>query len=350
MPLFGNDQPLETGMQPAGATQDVLLQAFDQRLLPGMFAQELGTGAQVLGQLAACKWCGPAQRALAQTDVPQTQADQQCQRQQRLRKVAQQQAQQVVVFGLQHQGHLAVLRQIPEQPGIVIVADRAGFPQVGVRDNRDQPSAPAYLQQVRGIGAVRPGLGVIFRVFEVKRRIETHVGRGALVFQVQAGQLRPGHLLVCGGRRHQRDGQWRLSVGQLLFLGIDVFGEVLMNLQTVQQQIAAATFLFVPQLFGDEQQVPACFGPVQQLLGLRRRHVFPVIEQQQGLGALTRVGKLGQRINGIHCDREATQKMFGRQPGIGLRLWRGALIDRFLVALELSAQKQRATCQQQQDQ
>ncbi len=187
---------------------------------------------------------------------------------------------------------------------------------------------------------------MIFRVFEVKRRIEAHVGRGALVFQVQAGQLWPGHFLVFGGGRHQRNGQWRLSVGQLLFLGIDVFGEVLVNLQTVQQQIAAAAFLFVPQLFGDEQQVPACLGPVQQFLGLRRRHVFPVIEQQQGLRALTRVGKLSQRVDGIHRDGEATQKMFSRKPGIGLRLWRGALIDRFLVAFKLSAQKQRATCQQ----
>ncbi|MNR59080.1 hypothetical protein D3C85_1802520 [compost metagenome] len=71
-------------------------------------------------------------------DVPEADTDQGNQRYQRLGEIAQQQGQQVVVIGVEQQGHLGIRGQVPEQPGVVVLVDGRGFPQVGVGDHDDR--------------------------------------------------------------------------------------------------------------------------------------------------------------------------------------------------------------------
>ncbi|RMO15785.1 hypothetical protein ALQ47_05248 [Pseudomonas cichorii] len=339
LPLVGHAQSFETGMALAGSAQDVRLQALDQGLMAAAAAYKIGTGAQMLGQLTSASCNRRLQRAFAQPCMPERQAEQQCKCHQRQREVAQQQARQIVMSGFQDHGHRAVLSEIPQQPGVVVAGDGAVFPQIGIRHHRDQPLAVDHLHHVRGIGAVGPGLGMIQRVFQVEGRVEAHVGRFFFVFQIQARQFGPAHRRFAGSGRDQ----WNRRLGQRIvfqsfffaILQLDVPGEVLANLDPVQQQVAAAVLLLIPYLLGDEQQVAAGSGPAQQPFGLGRCHVFATVEQQERLWLLTDVGKLEQVTGGVDRGRTLTQEVFGSQIRIGRNFRRRSLVDDFFIGLKM---------------
>ncbi|MNU68586.1 hypothetical protein D3C71_579550 [compost metagenome] len=213
------------------------------------------------------------------------------------------------MIGVEQQRHAGVRRQIPEQPGVVVLVDHRSFPQVGVGHHDDRTEPVVELHHVRGFATVGPGLGQVFRVFEMERGIEAGVGRRVLVLQVQLGQFRVG-IVVDTGR-------WIL----------EVFAQGLVQLYPVEQQVIALPGLFIPQRLGDKQQAPASAGPVHHLINLSRRHVVAIPQQQQAV--LMRI-QTGQDIEAVGMtDDQAllAQEVFGGQVWIGLRFGGGAVID-----------------------
>ncbi len=110
--------------------------------------------------------------------------------------MAAQLCEQAVVFAAVHQGHRAVLGQIPEQPGMVVLIDVAVLPDPAVGQRGDQPVTVLQLQHVCSACAVGPGVSAVVGIIEVKVGIEGQIGRRAFILQIQLGQLR---MLFGGG-------------------------------------------------------------------------------------------------------------------------------------------------------
>ncbi|MNN68107.1 hypothetical protein D3C81_1837880 [compost metagenome] len=139
------------------------------------------------------------QWAVTHADVPEPKADQREQSDNGLREVAPEQGQQAIVLGVVDQRDVGVGAQIPEQPGVVVLADGLVLPQLGVGDHGDRAQAVGQLHHVRGLGAVGPRLRQILRVVEVEVGVEASVGRCVFVFQIESGQLREAlWFSVCG--------------------------------------------------------------------------------------------------------------------------------------------------------
>ena len=246
---------------------------------------------------------------MAHADVPETQADQGDQGNQRLGEITQQQGPQAVVIGVEQQGHVRVRGQVPEQPGVVVLIDSGVFPQVGVGHHNDRAEPMVELHHVRGPGAVGPGLGEIVRVFEMERGVEAGVGRRVFVFQIELGE--------CGIGVVADDGRWVL----------EVFAQGLVQLDPVQQQIVALPGLLIPQRLSDEQQAPAGPGPAHQLVNLPGCHVVAVAEQQQAMVTWLQAGQDIEAVGMADGQALFAQEMFGGQVGIGLGFGRGAVVD-----------------------
>ncbi|MNQ54785.1 hypothetical protein D3C85_688590 [compost metagenome] len=224
------------------------------------------------------------------------------------------------MIGVEDQRHAGVGGQVPEQPGVVVPVDGRGFPQVGIGDHDDRTLPVLELHHVRGPGAVGPGQGEVFRVFEMERGIETGIGRGVFVFQIELGQLRVR--IVTDIRR------WVL----------EVFAQGLVQLHPVEQQVIAMAEFFIPQRLGDEQKPPAGPGPVHHLVDLPWGHVVAFPEQQQAV--LMRV-EAGQDIEAVGvADLQAllAQEQLGRQIRVGIGFGGGAVIDFGLVGSRLEVQ------------
>lgn len=93
------------------------------------------------------------------------------------------------MVGAVEQGDFTVLGQVPEQPGVVIIADMRVLPDPAVGDYGEQAIALAELQHMGGIGGVGPGVGQVFGVEQVVVGVEVDIGRGVFVFQVQLSQV-----------------------------------------------------------------------------------------------------------------------------------------------------------------
>ena len=191
---------------------------------------------------------------MAHSNVPQAEADQRQQGDDGLREVTPEKARQTIVHRVENQRDVGVGAQVPEQPGVVMLADGRGFPQFGIGDHGDRPRPVRQLHHVRGLGAVGPGLGEIFRVFQMKRGVETGVGRGVLVFQVEFGQIRVRIIASSAG-------------GSLRSLLRDWC-----NCTRSSNRSCALSGLLVPQRFGHKYQAPTGACPVQHLIDLARGH------------------------------------------------------------------------------
>src|SRR3990167_9275681 len=140
-------------MSAPGTALNVALQGLQQAALAGMAQLEVGAAAQVFLQLPTGATDGQLQRALAQAGRPQTGGNQQRQRHQRLGEVLEQQAEQIIAVGAVEQGDLAVLGQVPEQPGIVVIANVGVLPNPVIGQYGEQAFALIELQHVGAVGA-----------------------------------------------------------------------------------------------------------------------------------------------------------------------------------------------------
>jgi len=112
---------------PCGA-QDIALQGVQQGALAAAAQQEVGAGLQVFLQLSACFGRWRLDRALAHAGLPERQGDQRGERHQRLGEIAHQQGEQVVHVAIEQQAHVGALVEVPQQPGVIVLADSRGFP------------------------------------------------------------------------------------------------------------------------------------------------------------------------------------------------------------------------------
>lgn len=368
--MLGDAELFETGVATPRPAQDVALQTVQQGDVAALAEEEVGAGAQVFLQLPARTAGHRLQGTLAQPCAPQAGEQQQQRCRQGLGEVAGEQGGEAVAFGAVEQGHLVVLGQVPEQPGVVVLLDVAVLPDPGVGEHRDQALAVLHLQQVGGVAAVGPGVGVVLRIVEVVVGIEADVGRRALVFQVQAGQ--------CGIVRHAVGGLFFLAGGVLrrrfgrvvvdaTFVGVgvgvgvggflagpvlavvEVLGEVLADIQAVEQQVAALLLVLVPQAFGDQHQVPALLAPLQQAASLAGSHAGAAAEQEQGMPGGRQLLEDLKAVGAAHRDPLLAQEQFGGQVGIapGLRRW--AEVDRLRIGLQAAGQEDRQQPGQQQE-
>src|SRR5690606_23076494 len=241
-------------MATAGATLDVLLEDLDQLALAGAAQQEVGTAAQVLLELATRRAGGRQQRAMAHAAPPQQQSEQQQAGSQSQREMVKQQYAKGVPLAAMQQGDLGVLGQVPEQPGVVMLADLLVLPDPGIGQHRDEALAVREQQQMGRLATVRPSVGAVLGIVQVIVGIEADVGRFVLVLQIQAGELVLGRGLLA--RRFRRAGGVPAIATQALgepFAGLDllqILGQVLADAELVEQQVAALALGFVPDFLG----------------------------------------------------------------------------------------------------
>ncbi|MNK77927.1 hypothetical protein D3C87_975440 [compost metagenome] len=154
----------------------------------------------------------------------------------------------------------------------------------------------------------------------MERGIETGVGRGVFVFQIELGQLRV---------RIFADIRRRV---------LEVFAQGLVQLHPIEQQVIALAEFFIPQRLGDEQKPPAGPGPVHQLVDLPWGHVVAVPEQQQAALARVEAGQDVEAIGMVDVLALFTQEKLRRQIRVGIGFGGGTVVDFGLVGGSLEVQ------------
>ena len=247
----------------------------------------------------------------------------------------------------------------------------------------EQAFALIELQHVGAVGAIGPGMGEVFGVVEVEVGIEVDIGRRVFVFQVQLGQFWIARLIFCFlllvlvqvvirlkrmlavavavGRVGGFIGRgfcWLFAgvsrrlfgglFGLLIFFG-QVFAHMLFDAERVQQQVAAGLIVFVPQAFGDDDQMAALGGPLAQALGLFGRQVFARAEHDQGLPFAGQAGKHFQAVGALHLAALLGEKLLGGQIRIALHLRRRPVFDDLLVGCGDAQQVDAEQAEEQED-
>ncbi len=119
---------------------------------------------------------------------------------------------------------------------------------------------------------------------------------------------------------------------------VQIVSCVLLQIEPVEQQVAAFAGLFIPQSLCNHDQMAAGVCPVQQTLGLPRGQVAAVTEQEQRLARGGQGLKSGDAFLMHDLQAEVAQEQFGGQVGVAARLWGRAVLDDVFIGLQLAGQ------------